>query len=173
MQNIIEQEKAIAAPSIRAMRYSGATLRQIANKIGRTKERVRQILINNYGSTKHKLLSTRQLCKLSGLSRNQVIRLSEDNIITPVKEWNTSNIHYTLWSLNALEQAKGYSKDSVTDRPCKICHSPVPIKRRCYCSKKCYKESKKYKYRSPEVRERHRIAMKRYKELRKQVAKAS
>ena len=77
--------------SIYAMRYSGATLRQIADRIGKTKERVRQILLHNYGSTRHKLLSTRQLCGLSGVSVKRLTRLHRDGVIMPVKEWDTSN----------------------------------------------------------------------------------
>jgi hypothetical protein len=38
-------------------------MREIAEKIGRTKERVRQILMEGCGSTDHEYLSTLQLCK--------------------------------------------------------------------------------------------------------------
>ncbi|MFC2022625.1 hypothetical protein ACFLTL_00465 [Chloroflexota bacterium] len=55
------------------MRRSGATLQQIADRIGRTKERVWQILAKNCGTTKGGLVSTEQLCWLAGMSRNQVM----------------------------------------------------------------------------------------------------
>jgi len=172
MQAVAECKTTINVTSIYAMRYSGATLRQIADKIGRTKERVRQILIKNYGSTKHKLVSTTQLCKLSGLSWKRVMKLYQDSIITPVKEWDTNTVHYFLWSPATVERIRVYLDIPKTNRLCRICHRPIPIDRHCYCSEKCYKESHKYKYRSVEARQRHLLSMKKYKRERKQLAQA-
>lgn len=173
MQAVLECKNTINATSIYAMRYSGATLRQIADKIGRTKERVRQILIRNYGSTKHKLISTNQLCQLSGLSRNQIIKCYQNNVISPVREWDTSTGHRSLWSLATVERMRVYLDIPKTNRLCRICHRPIPINRHRYCSEQCYKESHKYKYWSIEAKQRHRTSMKRYKEIRKQLAQAS
>ena len=169
----VNHETTIDASSIHAMRNSGATLLQIADKICRTKERVRQILINNYGSTKHKLVSTRQLCELSGLSCNRIMKLYQDSVITPVREWDTSNGHYSLWSQATVEQIKTYLKPYKTCRFCRICHGPIPTDRHCYCSERCYKESHKYKYRSIEARQRHRIIMRRYKKMHQQSAQVT
>jgi len=173
MQAVLERKNTINATSIYAMRYSGATLRQIADKIGRTKERVRQILIRNYGSTKHKLISTKQLCQLSGLSKNQIMRFYQDSIITPVKEWDTNTVHYSLWSPATVERIRVYLDIPKANQLCRICHHPIPINRHSYCSEQCYKESHKYKYRSTEARQRHRTSMRRYKEMHKQLAQAS
>jgi len=94
----IERQRTDISDIIYDMRQSGATLSQIADRIGRTKERVRQILLRNYGSTKHKLISTEQLCKLVGLNRGRVMELYRDGAVIPVREWDTSIGHYILWS---------------------------------------------------------------------------
>jgi len=70
------------------MRRSGMTMREIAEKISRSKERVRQILVQNCGKTDHELLSTLQLCILSGLPRNRVMDLYLDGIIIPAAKWD-------------------------------------------------------------------------------------
>lgn len=174
MQAVIEREAAVSAASIYAMRYSGATLKQIADKIGKTKERVRQILIDNYGSTRHKLVSTRQLVKLSGLSRHLIIKFCQDNVITPVRAWDAGNGHRLLWPPSAVEQVTVSSWTGAGSyRLCRICRGPVPDNRHCYCSEVCYQESHKYKYRSVEAREKHRISMKKYQEGRRQLAQAA
>jgi len=138
------------------MRQSGATLQQIADKIGKTKERVRQILVQNYGSTRHQLISTEQLCRLSGLPRNQIVQLHQDGVIIPAVEWNAGSRCYLLWSAATVEQVISYYK---VHRLCKMCHCPVPKGRRTFCSEQCCKEGHKYRYRSPEAREKHRISM--------------
>lgn len=160
----------ISAHTIYNMRHSGATLQQIADKIGKTKETVRQILVRNYGSTKHKLISTEQLCKLLDLPRNRVIGLYRDSVITPVREWDTNIGHYLLWSPAAVERVNIYYK---TRRLCKMCHSCIPKSRRCHCSEQCYNESRKYKYKSIEAKQRHLGNIKRYREKCKQIAQAA
>jgi len=138
------------------MRQSGATLQQIAAKIGKTKERVRQILVQNYGSTRHQLISTEQLCRLSGLPRNRIIELYQDSVVIPAVEWKTGIRHYLLWSPATWGQVISYYK---RHRLCKICHRPIPNERRVYCCEQCCKEGHEYRCRSPEARERHRISM--------------
>ena len=138
------------------MRQSGATLQQIAAKIGKTKERVRQILVQNYGLTRHQLISTEQLCRLSGLPRNRITELYQGGAITPVVQWHTGNRHFLLCSPATVEQVISSYK---VHRLCKMCHRPVPKGRRTFCSEQCCKEGDKHRYRSPEARERHRISM--------------
>ena len=162
MQAVVEHKTTVDITSIYAMRYSGATLRQIADRIGRTKERVRQILIENYGSTKHKLVSTTQLCRLSGISWDRAMKLYHKRVITPLGEWDTGTGHRFLWSQTALKKIELYS-DTEIRALCRICHCPVPKDRRCYCSEQCYKESQKYKYRSLKARQKHLRNMKRVK----------
>ena len=155
----IERQRIGIATIIYNMRQSGATLQQIADRIGRTKERVRQILIENYGTTKHKLISTEQLCQLSGYSRNRIMELYQDNAIIPIVEWDRGNRHFALWSLSAAEQVNIHYK---THRLCKMCYSFIPKGRLVYCSEQCYNKSRKYKYKSVEAKQRHLRNIKRY-----------
>lgn len=147
------------------MRQSGATLQRIGDEVGITKERVRQILVKNRGSTKHELISSEQLSRVLGLPRNQGIELYEDSVITPVAEWNRGNRHYLLFSPTTAEQIISYYK---SHRLCKICRRPIPRGRRVYCSEQCYKEGHKYRYKSIEAKQRHIRSIKRYTERRKQ-----
>ena len=57
------------------MRQAGAPMREIAEKVGISKERVSQILTRNIGTTKHEWFSTLQLCEEAGLPRNRVLEL--------------------------------------------------------------------------------------------------
>lgn len=148
------------------MRQSGATLQRIGDEVGITKERVRQILVENHGSTKHQLISTEQLCRLLGLPRNRVIELYQDSVITPVAEWNRGNHRYLLFSATTVEQIISYYK---THRLCSICRRPIPRGRRVYCSEQCYKEGHKYRYKSIEAKQRHIRSIKRYTGRRKQL----
>ena len=68
------------------MRRSGMPMRKIGEKIGRSRERVRQILIKSLGTTNHEYLSTSQLCSQSGMSRNRIVDLYLDGIITPNRQ---------------------------------------------------------------------------------------
>ena len=150
-----------------AMREAGASLEQIAETIGRTKERVRQILVKNNGSTRHHLLSTQQLyCKL-GLSRNRVVELYKDGIISPKSEWKTGNHHYLLWSADVAETVTNYYN---RHRLCKICLRPVGKGRWVFCSDECYQEGQKYKYKSGEAKRRHLKNIKGYLERRRNLA---
>lgn len=151
------------------MRRSGATLQQIADKIGRTKERVRQILTKNFGTTKRKLMSTEKLCNLMGLPRNWVMQLYQDGVISPAAAWHTETRLFLLWAPATIDHIINYYK---TRRLCRICYRPIPKGRWRYCSTDCLKESHKYKYRSAEARQRHIESIKRYREKQRQLAPA-
>lgn len=164
MQAIADNNNDIS--TIYTLRCSGATLQQIADRIGRSKERVRQIFQKEYGSSKHGLMSTEQLCKITNLSRRTILELYRKGIITHTREWYTGNNRYLLWHPNTIKKIDTYYK---ADRLCRICHSIVPRNRRHYCSEQCYKEGHKYRYRSPEGRHRHIENVKRYRAKRKQL----
>lgn len=160
------QTRAVTSPrtninidTIYNMRQSGATLQRIGDEVGITKERVRQILVENHGSTKHQLISSEQLSRVLGLPRNRVIELYQDSVITPVAEWNRGNHHYLLFSPTTAEQVISYYK---SHRLCRICRRPIPRGRWVYCSEQCYKEGHKYRYRSPESREKHCISVRKW-----------
>jgi len=165
----IERQRTDIGATIYNMRQSGATLQQIADRIGRTKERVRQILVKNYGSTKHDLISTEQLCEILGLSRNRIVELYEGGVISPVKEWNTDGGHYLLWPPASVEQINIYYE---THRSCKICHHPITKGRLVYCSEQCCREGHKYKYKTIEAKQRHLRNIKRYRDKKKCLARS-
>jgi len=150
-----------------AMRESGASLEQIAETIGRTKERVRQILVQQTGSTRHAYLSTQQLYQIVGLPRNRIIELYKDGIITPKTEWKTGNHHYLLWSSDVAEKINNYYN---VHRLCKICEQPLGKGRWVYCSDNCYREGQKYKYKSDEAKQKHLHNIKEYLERRKELS---
>ena len=154
--------------AIFAMRRSGSTLQQIADKTNRSKERIRQILIRNYGSTQHKLMSTEQLRKIFGFSRYHILDLYNSGVITPAKEWNAKNGQYLLWSTSAIDQITSYYNST---KVCKQCNSVIPPNRRRYCSTECYSESHKYKNMTDEAKKRHLSCIKRYRAKRRQVEK--
>ncbi|HEY95278.1 MAG TPA: hypothetical protein G4O15_10140 [Dehalococcoidia bacterium] len=155
--------------AIYTMRRSGSTLQQIADKSGKSKERIRQILISNYGSTKHKLMSTEQLRKLFGFSRHHILDLYNSGVITPVKEWKASNGQYLLWSVTAISQINSYQNAT---KVCKHCGVGIPSNRRAFCSLRCYTESHKYKNMSDEAKKRHLDSIKRYRTKQKQAVES-
>ena len=153
--------------TIYSMRRSGATLQQIADRIGRTKERVRQILAKNCGTTKGRLVSTEQLCRLAGTSRNQVMRLYECNIISPAVARRTRTRLFLLWTQGLADQVTSYFQNN---RLCKICRRAIPNGRWNYCSVECLNEGHKYCYQSVESRQRHLERVRRYKEKQQRLA---
>jgi hypothetical protein len=146
------------------MRHSGATLQQIAERLDKTKERVRQILIENYGSTGHGLISTEKLRKQLGLSRARVMELYNNDVITPKKEWITNGTHYLLWSPGMAKKASIYLNTGVL---CKVCNRPVPRNRRNFCSTECYLENHRYKNKNDEDKKRHLENVRRYRKKKK------
>jgi hypothetical protein len=150
-----------------AMRESGASLDQIAAAVGRTKERIRQILIKTTGSTRHRLLSTNQLYQLINLPRSRIIGLYKDGVIKPKAEWTTGNHHYLLWPSNVAETITNYyNKKNI----CKICGQPLPKGRWVYCTASCYNEGQKYKNKSYEAKQKHLKNIKEYLERRREIA---
>ena len=124
------------------MRQAGATLREIGNKFGITRERVRQILLNNFGSTRHDLLSTVQISSQTGLSNNRVMRLYKQGIIAPAFEYDIGVQHRIMWMVTTIQVVKEYYD---SQHICRVCKKPIPVNRTFYCSYYCQRESYKYK----------------------------
>ncbi len=142
------------------MRQSGMPMREIAEKIGRSKERVRQILMEGRGSTDHEFLSTLQLCKKAGLPRNRIMGLYLDGIIVPAVKWDTGNRDYLLWPMEAVSKISLHYQNH---RLCKVCNRPLPKNRIFFCSDGCRQERHKYKYMTPEEKKRVLANIRRYR----------
>jgi hypothetical protein len=167
MPRDIKVKNGVSRSVIYEMRRSGAPMREIAEKIGRSKERVRQILVRGLGTTNHEFLSTLQLCNQSGLPRNRIVELHQDGIITPATKWDAGNRDYLLWPPETVEKISVYYQ---THRLCKVCNKPLPKNRILFCSDNCRHERHKYKYMTPEEKKRVLDNIRRYRERRKAVA---
>jgi predicted nucleic acid-binding Zn ribbon protein len=150
----VSSKNDIDASVIYSLRQAGATLQQIADGVGRTRERVRQILNRNYRTTKRRLLSSEQLCRISGQPRNRIVRLYHYNIISPVREWTTGKKHHLLWPPDTVGEVVKYCQGHHT---CKICHKPIPKGRWLYCSERCYHEGQKLQYRDKKAKQRRLV----------------
>jgi len=104
MVTAVRTRRAVNKETVLEMRQSGMPMREIAEKIGRSKERVRQILVEGCGSTEHEFLSTLQLCKKAGLPRNRIMELYMDGIIVPAVKWDAGNRDYLLWPVEAVSK---------------------------------------------------------------------
>lgn len=146
------------------MRQAGAPMRVIAEKVGISKERVRQILARNLGSTKHDWLSTLQLCAASGLPRNRVLELYEAGVITPASNWGAGKRHYLLWPNKAILLIIDYYNHH---HLCKICHQPLPKNRIIFCSDICRQERHKYKNMTRAEKQKVLDNIRRYRERKR------
>lgn len=151
------------------MRQAGSPMRQIAERVGISKERVRQILTRNSGTTKHEWYSTLQLCEESGLPRNRVLELQQLGIIKPAFTWDIGKRHYLLWSPEAVKNITDYYS---THHFCRVCNKPLPKKRILFCSDTCRQERHKYKYMTLEEKKRVLNNIRRYRERKKLATQA-
>jgi predicted nucleic acid-binding Zn ribbon protein len=151
------------------MRKAGCPMREIAERVGISKERVRQILSRNSGTTKHEWCSTLQLCEISGLPRNRVLELQQIGVIQPAFTWGIGKRHYLLWSRDAVKSITEYYS---THHFCKVCNKPLPKKRILFCSDECRQERHKYKYMTDEEKKRVLDNIRRYRDRKKQAAQA-
>jgi hypothetical protein len=164
MVTAVKTRNVVSKDLVLEMRQAGMPMREIAEKIGRTKERVRQILMEGCGSTDHEYLSTLQLCKQAGLPRNRIIDLYMDGIIVPAVKWDAGHRDYLLWPRDAAAKIGEHYKNH---RLCKVCNRPLPKNRIFFCSDNCRQERHKYKYMTPEEKKRVLDNIRRYREKRK------
>ncbi len=164
------RERPVADKSIIfEMRRAGAPMREIAQKVGVSKERVRQILSRNLGSTRHQWLSTLQLCALTGLPRNRIVELQFQGIIVPASAWGAGKRQYFLWSLATVQAITGYYS---THHLCRVCNRPLPKNRILFCSDTCRQERHKYKHMTAEEKRRVLDNIRRYREKKRQQSQA-
>jgi predicted nucleic acid-binding Zn ribbon protein len=149
-------------------RRTGATMREIGEKMGISRERVRQILAKNLGSTIYPLLSTQQLCDMSGISKKRLVTLQKQGLIQPELTRSVEKYHYSLWALSIPEEIEAYCR---THYRCLVCGHPLPGRRRQYCSDACVLERYKYKNKTQEEKRRSLDSIKRYRERKRSEAK--
>lgn len=113
------------------MRQQGQSLQDIGGVVGRTRERVRQILVEHYGSAEIKndaLLTRGELASLTNLSKGAISKLTKKGVIKRVR--------MGLWPVDALETL-------LERRRCIICSSLLPSSRSSYCSEGCAQKGHK------------------------------
>jgi hypothetical protein len=164
MVSDVKMKREVNRSIVFEMRSSGMPLREIAEKIGRSKERVRQILVKDIGTTSHKFLSTLQLCARCRLPRNRIVDLYLDGIIVPAVKWDVGHRDYLLWSFETIEKINAYYHNH---RLCKVCNKPLPKNRIFFCTDDCRHEKHKYKYMTPDEKFRVLENIRRYREKRK------
>ena len=112
------------------MRQNGASLQQIGDRIGVTRERIRQILTKEHGSTKiTNFLSTLELARSVSCSIEYIYRLSKASVIQPA-----ANNHRPLWGVDSI-------KKIFAIKTCPICGKPTSYHREKFCSQKCLEVS--------------------------------
>jgi hypothetical protein len=149
------------------MRQAGAPMREIAEKAGVSKERVRQILARRLGSTHHEWLSTLQLCTMTGLPRNRIMDLRDGGVIAPAYTWDAGKRHYELWGPGVVRTVADYY---AKHRLCKVCNKPLPKNRILFCSDECRQERHKYKHMTAEEKQRVLANIRRYRDKKRQEA---
>jgi len=131
------------------MRQAGATLEQVGNCFGISRERVRQLLAERYGSTRvQSLLDTNELCRLADCTLSYINKLKQQGVIRPAKIVGHGR---TLWKPETIATLIIY----IDRHRCPVCHKTVPSNRQIYCSRECYLEARRYKNLPEEAKRRH------------------
>ena len=117
---------------LKQRRDAGASLKEIGDEVGRTKQWIHKILVKHYGTADSEgTLSTSQLLEQVDCSFATLNNLRKVGAI--------SRVSTGKWKLGTL--------DIILElRKCKICGKPVVKHRRTYCSAACKVEGQKYKY---------------------------
>jgi len=132
---------------IAVWREQGYTLQQIGDRVGVTRERVRQIINQFYAGTFPRFPNLESVSKLLGCSRDRLLRLRKEGISTPERiggQWRYSpeDIEIIMLALH---------------KNCPVCGKPVPVNRK-YCCPECQRARWKNRYRhsSEEAKEKHK-----------------
>jgi len=117
---------------LKQRRDAGASLKEIGDEVGRTKQRIHKILVKHYGTADSEgTLSTSQLLKQLTCSATTLYSLRKEKAISWVSlgKWKPETIDIILEL-----------------RKCKMCGQPVGKNRKTYCSAACEVEGRKFKY---------------------------
>lgn len=130
------------------MRQSGTTLDQVGHRFGITREGVRKLLTEHYGSTRvQDLLTVTELARLTSCSYCYIGKLKRRGVIRPAMVVGHGR---TLWKPETIAAIIIY----IDRHGCPMCHGPVPSNRQVYCSRECYLEAHRYKNQPEEARRR-------------------
>ena len=128
--------------SMYGMRESGATLQQIADHYGISREWVRQLMFKRYGSSRPRsLLDISEVSRLTGCTRMDIFKLKRRGIIKPSQVVGRGR---TLWTHDTVDIVKKY-RDS---RRCKVCDGPLPNNHWVFCSWSCWVEASRFRNRN-------------------------
>ena len=142
------------------MRKRGLTLREIGERTGISKERVRQILNRMLGSTKYEWATTERLCELCGITKRRLSLLQKAGVVNPVFTWVAGRHRYSIWSPSVAEEISNFDR---IYHLCLICHRPLPKGHFRYCSDECRRKRWEYKNMGPEQKQKHLDSIKRYR----------
>ena len=138
------------------MRQSGATLDQVGSRFGITREGVRRLLTEHYGSTRvQDLLTAAELARLAGCSYSYIDKLKRRGVIQPAKVVGCGR---TLWKPETIAAIIKY----IDRHRCPVCHQLLSSNRRVYCSWQCYLEAHRYRNQPEEARRQHNEMVKRW-----------
>lgn len=138
------------------MRQSGTTLDRVGSRFGITREGVRRLLTEHYGSTRiQNLLTVTELVRRTGCGYSYVNKLKRRGIIQPTMVIGHGR---TLWDRESVVAVIEY----IDRHRCPVCHVPVPSDRFVYCSRQCYLEARRYKNQPEEAKRQHNKRVKRW-----------
>jgi transcriptional regulator with XRE-family HTH domain len=133
-------------------RQSGASLQEIASRLGISRERVRQLLIKHRGSTKvQDLLSAAELAQQAGCSQAWIGKLRRRGVIEPAK---VVGMKRTLWKPETTKTIMAF----LASHRCRVCNRSLPDNHWVYCSQECYTEEvnrHRYKKLSEQAKKLH------------------
>lgn len=122
---------------VKELRNQGLTLQAIGDKVGVSRERIRQILNKHYGTAATPLISRTRLAKIIGCSVPVLTKLEKQGRVKPIHIG-----FYCLYNRDMAEEAM-----LALQKQCEHCGEPIPIGfyLQKYCPH-CSEEYKRYSY---------------------------
>ena len=122
--------------TLATLRGKGLTLQEIGDITGVTRERIRQILKEQYGEIISDVFSELDICKIIGIGKKHLVNLRQSGFISPQK-----GQHQYKYTIEDLEKILDY----LASRKCPHCGEHIDVKRIKYCER-CGRERTRYTY---------------------------